>query len=207
MGKTDYLTIEDFVSLLSQLDEFIDSKAPEMQLTIRAIGGFSLMYHEQETSLKMLRMGSSDIDTLTMLPRQIAAMVEIIATNNGVNSDWLNNHWYANHDYREEFEPYIKWLPTEYEFKHIDLQVADPESILLMKIRAVCDALEFAGYPDNPDSLAKELRTQDVMDAVSLLRFLDIGTVEDLEAIPLPVDILGFDRFVRYASDKGIVRK
>lgn len=85
--------------------------------------------------------------------------------------------------------------------------MANPKGILLMKLRAVCDALEFAGYPDNPEVLAAELRTQDVMDTVSLLRFLGIETVADLEAFPRPVEILGFDRFVRYAVDQGLVRE
>ena len=91
IAEPSKLSVEDFVDLLHQLDAFIGSKNPEFQLDIKAIGGFSMMYHEKETSLKMLRKGSSDIDTLTMLPKQVATMVDIIATNNGVSPDWLNN--------------------------------------------------------------------------------------------------------------------
>ena len=201
------LSLEEFADLLGQLDRFIGAHNPELNLEVRAIGGFSLMYHDKQTSLVLLRKGSSDIDTLTHLPQSVATMVDIIATNNDVNSDWLNDCCYANHNFEEEFEPYITWEPTEYTFKHIDLKVANPKGILLMKLRAVCDALEFAGYPDNPEVLAAELRTQDVMDTVSLLRFLGIETVADLEAFPRPVEILGFDRFVRYAVDQGLVRE
>lgn len=201
------LSLDEFADLLGQLDRFIGAHNPDLHLEVRAIGGFSLMYHDKQTDLVLLRKGSSDIDTLTYLPQEVAAMVDIIATNNDVNSDWLNNYWYANHNFEEEFEPYIEWQPTAYTFDHIDLKVADPKGLLLMKIRAVCDALEFAGYPDNPEALAAELRTQDVVDVVSLLRFLGIETTAELEAFPRPVKILGFDRFVQYAIDLGIATR
>lgn len=202
---TDLLTVEDFISLLHQLDSFIEAKLPTTALTIRAIGGFSLMYHEQEASFGLLRMSSADIDTLTKLPKNIATMVDIIATNNGVNSDWLNDRWYANNDFKEELEPYITWEPSTHSFKHIDLQVASLEGVLLMKIRALCDALEFTGYPANQEKLDRDLRTQDLLDVVALFGFFNIRSASDLEALPLPIDILGFDRFIQYAVDQGIV--
>lgn len=200
------LSLPEFVDLLTQLDRFIDAHSPETNLEVRAIGGFSLMYHEKQANLTMLRQGSSDIDTLTHLPQSVATIVDIIATNNGVNSDWLNNRWYANHDFKEELEPFITWEPTEYSFEHIDLRVANLEGILLMKIRAVCDALEFAGYPSNPEALNRELRTQDIVDVVSLFRFFGVATVSDLEAIKRPVEIIGFDRFAQYCTNTGILQ-
>ena len=204
--RTDGLMrVDDFVDLLTQLDRFIDSRNPEMHMAIRAIGGFSLMYLEQETTLTMLRMGSSDIDTLTHLPRDVAAMVDIIATNNGVNSDWLNDRWYANHDFSEELEPYIIWEPTKYMFDHIDLKVANLEGVFLMKIRSVCDALEFVGYPSNSEMLGSELRTQDVVDVVSLFRFFGIESVEDFGRVAIPIAIEGIDRFVDYFVAAGIL--
>ena len=85
------LSLEEFADLLGQLDRFIGAHNPELNLEVRAIGGFSLMYHDKQTSLVLLRKGSSDIDTLTHLPQSVATMVDIIATNNDVNSDWLND--------------------------------------------------------------------------------------------------------------------
>lgn len=199
------LKLDDFIDLLDQLDRFIDAHEPQTHLTIKAIGGFSLMYHEQETSLALLRKGSSDIDTLTMLPRSVATMVDIIATNNGINSDWLNNTWYANHDFKDELEPYIVWEDTEYRFKHITLKVADIEGIFLMKARAVCDALEFVGYPEQIDGLHGELRTQDVMDVIAILRFFEKSGFGDIRTRPLRAEILGFDRLIAYLEDNGIL--
>ena len=130
-----------------------------------------MMYHEKETSLKMLRKGSSDIDTLTMLPKQVATMVDIIATNNGVSPDWLNNRWFADNEYHEELEPYIVWKDSGFKFDHINLKIADLEGLFLLKARSVCDAIEFSGYPNDKGKLQNELRTQDVMDLISILRF------------------------------------
>lgn len=204
-NRTDLLLVDDFIDLLSQLDGFLDARDPAHHLTIRAIGGFSLMYHEQETSLTMLRMGSSDIDTLTKLPRNVATMVDIIAVNNGAPSDWLNNRWYANHDFNEELERFIVWEPTKYEFRHITLLVANLEGILLMKIRAVCEALEFAGYPANDEALAAELRTQDIMDVISLLRFFDVASARDFSRLNIPSEINRTDLLLQYLLDAGIL--
>lgn len=201
------MSVEDFIDLLHQLDAFIDSKDPELCLSIKAIGGFSMMCHEKETSLKMLRKGSSDIDTLTMLPKHVATMVDIIATNNGVNSDWLNNRWFADNDYREELAPYIVWEDSGFEFGHIDLKIADLEGLFLLKARSICDALEFSGYPNDKGKLQSELRTQDVMDLISILRFFGESDLENLQHLVKRADLPGYDLLACFFRESGVLDK
>ena len=188
IAEPSKLSVEDFVDLLHQLDAFIGSKNPEFQLDIKAIGGFSMMYHEKETSLKMLRKGSSDIDTLTMLPKQVATMVDIIATNNGVSPDWLNNRWFADNEYHEELEPYIVWKDSGFKFDHINL-----------------NAIEFSGYPNDKGKLQNELRTQDVMDLISILRFFGESDLENLQHLARRTDLPGYDLLAQYFRESGVL--
>ena len=205
IAEPSKLSVEDFVDLLHQLDAFIGSKNPEFQLDIKAIGGFSMMYHEKETSLKMLRKGSSDIDTLTMLPKQVATMVDIIATNNGVSPDWLNNRWFADNEYHEELEPYIVWKDSGFKFYHINLKIADLEGLFLLKARSVCDAIEFSGYPNDKGKLQNELRTQDVMDLISILRFFGESDLENLQHLARRTDLPGYDLLAQYFRESGVL--
>ena len=112
MGKK--LDFSDFISMLHELDDQIYDN-----ITIRAIGGFSIILHTKVQNLNFPRV-SEDIDSLTKtwnekegkglthsnqglidyLNQDINEIIYKIGEKYGINSkysSWLNNSWYGTH--------------------------------------------------------------------------------------------------------------
>jgi len=204
------LDFSDFISMLHELDDQIYDN-----ITIRAIGGFSIILHTKVQNLNFPRV-SEDIDSLTKtwnekegqglthsnqglidyLNQDINQIIYKIGEKYGINSkysSWLNNSWYDTQMYYDELENYIEWVPyTEENFKHIRLVYADLESIFLFKMRSVEEYVK-DGY-DEP-------RTNDIYDIQSILKIYDEDDIENLQNTKMAIAIEMYPSAVRWIKE------
>ena len=139
------IDLEKFISLLKQLDSEIDKNFNnDFKLEIKAIGGFAMIYHENEHNIKGREI-SSDIDNLSIMSEDINKIIKEIGRNNFVEEDWLNNDWIIAKRGNEEFEYFADWkLIKDYNFKHILLYILDIETLFFFKMKAIDEKINIA---------------------------------------------------------------
>jgi len=176
----ELLTLDEFIRLLHELDKRIDCK-----ITIKAIGGFSLMLNSQVLKISPIdaRFMSGDIDTFTPdYSAEVDRQIVMIGKEQRLESVmWLNNDWAATRMYIDELINEATWLDYDREkFEHIELFYLNLESLLKLKVRAL--------YVN--DAMNKKARLNDLKDVESILSYFK-EDANNLSAKVLEV----FDRF------------
>ena len=148
------MTLDDFRQAL----ELLDSKLKELPkdehhglpITIHAIGGFALMYHNVRVSAL-----TTDIDTVTVdYPPAVENAIKEVSVELGITDDWLNNYNVLDNDVEAiEIMLLPRWEKSAWEFDNIDLSVADLEALLRSKLMAADTDRESDRVQDYPDLL------------------------------------------------------
>ncbi|MBP5178406.1 MAG: hypothetical protein J6066_02415 [Lachnospiraceae bacterium] len=192
MGKVDY---ETFISMLTELNEFINKWDSNYILEVRAIGGFAMIIHKELKHVETPRTESRDIDSLTNdYPEEVIQEIFKIGKKYGADDPdgWLNNHWNKTKEYQEEFEYFIKWQHLELNLSNIVVYYCDLESLLLFKIRAIDDRINLAKL---------EPRAQDVMDVVSILKAYGEKELSNIKNDRIASSLQYFESAVKYIND------
>lgn len=163
------LGYDDFLEALDVFDRTLTEQGYEGSVPIHAIGGFALMAHGLRKD-----GDTADIDTVTptLDPAAARAAAKVAEILNFPN-DWLNNdNVYAEGDTvtQEDVDAAevlicANFEPSDLTYDHIDLKIADLDTLARCKALAVCDA--------SPVRLQK-----DAMDLCDVFTALDITDLE-----------------------------
>lgn len=133
-------TLDILIDALRALDDLLVSEG-QPPIEIRAIGGFALAFRNiRQDGL------TRDIDTITPdYPASHVKLISRVADSLGLEDDWLNNDAVATVDgltSRDAVMRHDAMLDAHYEeapfdFKKIDLQVADLGTLMRSKLYAV----------------------------------------------------------------------
>ncbi|MCR5479977.1 MAG: hypothetical protein K6F27_09015 [Ruminococcus sp.] len=159
---------EDFKDALQCLNEKL--KDDNLSIEIKAIGGFAMLYNK-------LRLNgyTMDIDTVTKdLPQKVMKLINEVANEKNLDEDWINNDAYSLPEITEIIDK-IGWKEDS-SFSNIRLLIADIQSLLTLKIRAI----DYAGLIP---------RVTDQTDLLDILSFLGIHSIEELSTNPLTKNI------------------
>ena len=161
-------TLDDFKNALEALNEKL--KVHHITIEIKAIGGFAMLYNK-------LRSGgyTMDLDTATKdMTEEVQSLIREVAGENGLDEDWINNDSYDLPEVMDIIDK-LEWI-TDNSYSNIMLYIANIQSLLLLKVRAV----HFAGLVP---------RITDQTDVLDILAFFNIHTIEDVKLNPLTKDI------------------
>lgn len=137
------LTIKDLREALYRLDRYLERYSPGETVSIRAVGGFALMFHG------LRRNGvTADIDTITpSYSHGVYKAIEAVATELNLASDWLNNDAvFSFEDVVTEddvafFDAELEalYVDSGWNYRHIQLDIADIDTLIKAKSMAVRD--------------------------------------------------------------------
>lgn len=155
------VTLEDFYKALLALNSKL-SKC-NMHITIKSIGGYAMLVHGLRES-----NGNSgyteDIDSVTKPFKQhVYDLIAEVAHEQDLVEDWLNNDPMKMNEVKDVIDQLDWELNNKY--SNITVYVADIESLILLKVRAV----EGGGYVP---------RKTDKNDLIKLLRFIGINNID-----------------------------
>lgn len=136
------LSPDEFVDVLRMLDEKLDSRGYRGKVDIHAIGGFALSWHGIRES------GTGDIDTVTAsYPDDVVECIREVGREADISENWLNNDCVLTYDPDdivgdEDVCFHDSALGASYGdsgvgFSHIDLKVADIDTLVRSKVEAV----------------------------------------------------------------------
>lgn len=161
-------SFEEFVALLKLLDSIITEKygKNKIELDMRMIGGFAMMYHSHIEKVNVYREYSVDADYLEKENDIIEECLKEIENRIGEDPHWLNNAWYKNNNYYDELFPYSVFLIDEsLNLDNINLYIADLETIMAFKARAINNKIEYN----------LRIREQDIEDVRQILNLWNIS--------------------------------
>ena len=163
------LGYDDFLEALDVFDRTLSEQGYEGSVPIHAIGGFALMAHGLRKD-----GDTADIDTVTptLDPAAAQAAAKVAEVLN-FPEDWLNNdNVYAEGDTvtQEDVDAAevlicANFEPSDLTYDHIDLKIADLDTLARCKALAVCDA--------SPVRLQK-----DAMDLCDVFTALEVNDLE-----------------------------
>ncbi len=100
-------------------------------IEIRAVGGYALLYNNLRKDGYTM-----DVDTLTeSYSEKVTELIQEVSAEKGLDIDWINNDAYGLPEVMGIYKD-ITWLKST-EYSNIILCVANIESMLKMKVRAV----------------------------------------------------------------------
>ncbi|MBR0133532.1 MAG: hypothetical protein IKR27_06835 [Lachnospiraceae bacterium] len=156
--------LKDFVTALRLLDEKIGANNSK-NITIRAIGGFAMLYYDFRKNGYTI-----DIDSLTeKYDQKTIELIREVGLENDLDEEWLNTDCSLLEGFLRDLGDKINWKETEYHFKHIDLRVADIAGLIRSKAKAIHDG-------------GLVPRTTDKKDLLSGLIHIGIKNIEELDA-------------------------
>lgn len=120
-----------------------------------------------------LRSGgyTMDVDTATNdISEEVQELIREVADEKGLDEDWINNDSYGLPEVTDIIGR-LEWI-TNNSYSNIMPYIAEIESLLLLKVRAV----HFAGLVP---------RITDQTDVLDILAFLGIHTIEEVKQNPL----------------------
>ena len=161
-------SLDDFKSALDALNEKLNVQG--ITIEIRAIGGFAMLYNR-------LRDGgyTMDVDTATQdMSENVMQLIREVADEKGLDEDWINNDSYKLSEVTEIIDD-LEWI-ADNTYSNINLYVAEIQSLLLLKVRAI----HYAGLVP---------RITDQTDLLDILAFLGIHNVDEVKANKLTKNI------------------
>ena len=153
------ITIDDFKTALNELNTKLSDN--HIVLELRSIGGFAMLYNG------LRRDGyTMDIDTATKnITEDIQKLIKEVANEIDLPEDWINNDSYNLPEVKDALTD-INWKKDD-NYSNIELYIADIESLILLKARAV----NFGG---------KVPRMTDKIDLLDLLSYIGIQSMVEL---------------------------
>ena len=153
------LTLAQMNDLLTELDEELDRVGCDKVIPIRTLGGYAMLHH----GLRRDNPTTPDIDTAT--PAFDAATRrarDAVAKRHDLTSHWLNNDTVlaaddeANWDDVSVSDAMIDahYADAGLGLKHLDVQVADIDTLMRAKAMAACDIWSERGDKDMDDCLS-----------------------------------------------------
>ncbi len=161
-------SLESFKDALDVLNKKLN--AHHIMIEIRAIGGFAMLYNK-------LRDGgyTMDVDTATKdMSEDVHRLIREVAYEKGLDEDWINNDSYKLIEVTGVIDK-LEWIIDD-SYSNIRLYIANIQSLLLLKVRAI----HFAGLVP---------RITDQIDVLDILSFLGIHTIDDVKKNSLTKDI------------------
>ena len=158
-------TLDDFKDALEALNAKL--KAHHITIEIRAIGGFQCFTTSGGYTM--------DVDTATKdMTEEVQSLIREVAEEKGLDEDWINNDSYALPEVTDIIGK-LEWI-TDNSYSNIMLYIANIQSLLLLKVRAI----HYAGLVP---------RITDQTDVLDILAFLGIHTIEEVKNSSLTKDI------------------
>ena len=112
-----------------------------------------------------------DVDTATKdMTEEVQELIREVAEEKELDEDWINNDSYILPEVTDIIGK-LEWI-TDNSYSNIMLYIANIQSLLLLKVRAV----HFAGSVP---------RITDQTDVLDILAFLGIHTIEEVKQNPL----------------------
>lgn len=156
-------SLEDFEKALQMLDVKLE-EINHPPIVVQAIGGFAMLYRGIREHGYTI-----DIDSLTKdFDKPVKDLIRQVGKELDLDADWLNTDCATLDGFLTELEPEIRWEKANYEYKNIDLYVADIIGLLRSKVKAVHDG-------------GLVPRSTDKKDMLSLLRMINILNIDELE--------------------------
>lgn len=126
--------LEVFEQALQLLDQKLE-KIKYSKIVIQAIGGFAMLY------LGIKEHGYTiDIDSLTKnFEQEVENAIKEVGNELNLEEDWLNTDCASLDGFLTELEPNIHWEKSIYNFKHIEVYIADSTGLIRSKAKAIHD--------------------------------------------------------------------
>lgn len=157
------ITLEDFDRALRSLNSKL--QANNLHITIKSIGGYAMLVHGLRNDNGNAGY-TEDIDSATRRFKQkVYDLITEVAHELDLVEDWLNNEPMKMLEVKEVIDQIYWELNRKY--SNITLYVANIESLILLKVRAI----EGGGCVP---------RKTDKNDLIKLLKFINIHDVENL---------------------------
>jgi len=157
-------TIHELENALSMLDQEL-KMIGDIKITVRAIGGFAMMYYGLRDNGFTI-----DIDSLTPdYDDSVKIIIKKIGKELGIDEDWLNTDCAKLDGFLGDLSNDIQWVKAKYSFECIDMKIADIKGLIQSKAKAV-----------NDGGLVPRLT--DKIDLLCGLRSVGINCVMDLDS-------------------------
>ena len=157
---------EHGIEVFEKALRILDSKLAKLDksITIRAIGGFAMLYNGiTEHGFTM------DIDSLTEdFDDVVVKAISEVGEECGLDTNWLNNDCAMLEGFLGELSDRINWTDTMYELQRITLYVADYVGLIRSKAKAVHDG-------------GLVPRKTDKRDLMLLLKMGNINTISEVD--------------------------
>ena len=142
-------SLADFEKALETLDDKLENICVD-KIEIKAIGGFAMMYYGvRENGFTI------DIDSLTKgYDEKVRNAIKETGIELEIDEDWLNTDCAMLDGFLDDLSNKIVWQNSKYNFKHIDLKLADIEGLIRSKAKAVNDGGLVPRSTDKKDLLA-----------------------------------------------------
>lgn len=174
------VTLEDFDQAFRVLNEMLEKTGQIIE--VRAVGGFAMLYHGlRDFGYTM------DADTVTAdYSDEIAAYIRKTAEKLDLDEDWLNNDAYYLQEVSAVADK-LKWNEVK-RYSNIRLYIADTDSLILLKARAI-----------HAGGLIP--RATDKSDLLELLNFVGVHNIDEVRADPHTKQILAYDRCYKFLEE------
>ena len=155
-------SLEDFENAFVLLDEKL--KKENLQLRVRAIGGFVMMYYGLRGNGYTI-----DVDSLTDdYDVRIQTLIKEVGKELSLDEEWLNTDCATLEGFLDGLASEIEWQDTRYAFSNIDIKIADIKGMIRSKAKAIHDG-------------GLVPRSTDKKDLLRLLEEVHIGDLEELD--------------------------
>lgn len=153
------VNLDDFNEAFEKLNDILRNK--HLNIEVKAIGGYAMLYR----GLRAYGY-TMDADTVTPdYPEEVNEIIKTVARELDLDEDWLNNDAYK----LPEVKGIINLLSWEeiVSYSNIKMFLADLDSLLLLKVRAI-------------DGGGAIPRSTDKSDLLNILKFMGINNVESV---------------------------
>ncbi len=155
-------SLNDFIAALNMLDGLLEREKIS-GIDIYAIGGFAMLYYGIRKDGYTI-----DIDSLTKgYDDKVLGLVKEVGKELGIDSEWLNTDCAELEGFLGLSEG-ISWKNIDYEFRHINLKIADIKGLIGTKAKAIHDG-------------GLVPRSTDKKDLIALLKYVGIDSISTLD--------------------------
>lgn len=153
------LTLVQINNLLTELDKELDQVGYDKTIPIRTLGGYAMLYH----GLRRDNPTTPDLDTATpAFDAMTKRAKNAVAKRHNLTSHWLNNDAVLAVNGETDWDDVsvsdaiidAHYADAGLGLKHLDVQVADIDTLMRAKAMAACDIWSERGDKDMDDCLS-----------------------------------------------------
>ena len=128
------ITVEEFDNAFKLLNEKLNSN--NLHIVVKAIGGYAMLKYGLRKDINNNDGFSEDVDSVTeQYTPKILELIKEVAKERDLLEDWLNNEPINLPEVADVIDE-LKWV-LDKQYSNITLYIADIDSLLLLKVRAV----------------------------------------------------------------------